>query len=1176
MARSLLFAVAAMNLVAGSPIHHVFRPSTLPPETGVVVENVDKGSAGERAGIARGDMLTSWSKPRSREGRGVIDSPFGFRDLEVEQAPRGPLDLTLVRSGHERTVRVNPGVWGVRVMPVLSPSSLERYVAAGTLIERRAVKAGADGWRALATELAIGGNHLEAAWLLSRVAVVYADSRRRTSGEEAFDDAIRETKAAGSVIAEAQIWDSRATTSRLHADFQAAETSYRRALATRGPDRAETLAAASDWNGVGVALLRAGTLDESAAAFGRARAVEEKLAPDDIEFAESLSGLGDVAARRARWTEAEPLLRSALAIRERLRPDGLEVAASLRSLARLETDLRRWAEALQLYRRALAIYERLAPESLELAGCLDNYVSAGGYGDDFDAADRAGRRALAIRETVAPGSVEVAQGLNNLATLLIQRGDLVAADDYLRRAAAIQERAARNSVNTGIPYINLGEIATLRGDFEEARVLYERALVIFEGQALETEDLAQTLIDLAEAEDRLGHKERAESLYARALPIRRKMGPEPEGELLREMAVMAFRHGELDRAERLFRRALAPGTERDALSLGTSQIWNGLADIEARRGSPEAEIDYRKALEIRTHRAPGSQWEAQTLHGLGLFYRDAGRKAEAARCLGRAIDALESQKQKLGGTEEERGIFSASHADYYRDYIEVLIELGKKSEAFRTLERSRARALLAMLAERELAFAPDVPADLERERRLTDAAYDRARDELRDLSPSNGEKLRELMARLHDLRAKQEQVGERLRKASPRYEALQYPKPLDVAATRAALDPGTMLLSYSVGKEKSYLFIVAADSRSESSLTILTLPVGEKALRESVRAFQKLIEWGESSPELAARARALYGTLVRPAERMIADSQRLLVVPDGPLLTLPWAALARSEPSGETRFLVEWKPVHTAISATVYAELQKWRRSAITSAVEVAAFGDPKYPGDREKLIVTRGGDEEAPDEEAVERETLSDPHVRSVLRGGFRFNPLPASRWEVEQIVRLYAPKAAAYLGADATEERAKSIGKDVPLIHFACHAVINERFPLDSALVFTIPDHPKEGQDNGLLQAWEIFEKVRIDADLVTLSACESGLGKEMGGEGLIGLTRAFQYAGARSVLASLWKVEDRATGELMKRFYVYLKAGKPKDEALRLAQIDLIRSSELSQPISWAAFQLNGDWK
>ena len=182
----------------------------------------------------------------------------------------------------------------------------------------------------------------------------------------------------------------------------------------------------------------------------------------------------------------------------------------------------------------------------------------------------------------------------------------------------------------------------------------------------------------------------------------------------------------------------------------------------------------------------------------------------------------------------------------------------------------------------------------------------------------------------------------------------------------------------------------------------------------------------------------------------------------------------------------------------------------------------------------------------------------------------------EVQEIASLYAPRSVAYLGAEATEERARSIGRDVPLIHYACHAVLDERFPLDSALAFSIPERPREGQDNGLLQAWEIFEKVRIDADLVTLSACESGLGKEMGGEGLIGLTRAFQYAGARSVLASLWKVEDKSTAALMKRFYANLKSGRSKDEALRLAQIEMIRSADFAAPRDWAAFQLNGDWK
>src|SRR6185436_4949624 len=174
----------------------------------------------------------------------------------------------------------------------------------------------------------------------------------------------------------------------------------------------------------------------------------------------------------------------------------------------------------------------------------------------------------------------------------------------------------------------------------------------------------------------------------------------------------------------------------------------------------------------------------------------------------------------------------------------------------------------------------------------------------------------------------------------------------------------------------------------------------------------------------------------------------------------------------------------------------------------------------------------------------------------------------EVADIAGLF-PQARTYLGRDATEERVKSLGPETRLVHFACHGLLDERFPLNSALALSIPEHPEAGRDNGLLQAWEIFENVRLDADLVTLSACDTGLGKEMGGEGLVGLVRAFQFAGARSVVASLWSVADVSTAMLMERFYTYLRQGKTKDEALRAAQLDLIRSkkSELSHPYHWA---------
>ena len=216
-----------------------------------------------------------------------------------------------------------------------------------------------------------------------------------------------------------------------------------------------------------------------------------------------------------------------------------------------------------------------------------------------------------------------------------------------------------------------------------------------------------------------------------------------------------------------------------------------------------------------------------------------------------------------------------------------------------------------------------------------------------------------------------------------------------------------------------------------------------------------------------------------------------------------------------------------------------------------------------------------------------------------YKRQPLPFSRREVESIAELYPNTSSVFLAGEATEERAKEQSRAGSYVHFACHGLLDEHLPINSALVLTVPASPRDGQDDGLLQAWEILEKMRLDADLVTLSACETALGKELGGEGLIGLTRAFQYAGAHSVLASLWAVDDESTAELMRHFYRHLRAGKAKAEALRAAQLELLRRapragaregstdrgvgarvtdtpSERSHPFRWAAFQLIGDWR
>jgi CHAT domain-containing protein len=351
---------------------------------------------------------------------------------------------------------------------------------------------------------------------------------------------------------------------------------------------------------------------------------------------------------------------------------------------------------------------------------------------------------------------------------------------------------------------------------------------------------------------------------------------------------------------------------------------------------------------------------------------------------------------------------------------------------------------------------------------------------------------------------------------------------------------------------------------------------------------------------LQAASRELYSTLLGPVADQIAASERLLILPDGPLHVLPFAALVR-EDGGAGQYLAQWKPIHVALSATVFAELKQRRRptsenDAPQPPIQFAAFGDPVYPQNLAKAkaqAVAALPTTTKPN--ALSDAPRGDPIVRSAAeRGVFDWSPLPYSRREVEGIARLFpAGTTRIFLGPEALEERVKSLDPQTRILHFAAHGYTDEHLPSSSFIALTIPeDSPGNAgpeRDNGLLQVWEIFERVRLDADLVVLSACDSGRGEEQGGEGLIGLTRAFQYAGARTVLASLWSVNDQATSELMIRFYKHLRAGMPKDLALQAAQRELIAGPievtnekgerevhDWSAPYYWAGFQLYGDWQ
>ncbi|MCP3964588.1 MAG: tetratricopeptide repeat protein [bacterium] len=939
--------------------------------------------------------------------------------------------------------------------------------------------------------------------------------------------------------------------------WERAHAAYRLALeAARAP-----VAQVAIWGAIGRTYYRQGDFDQAEACFRSALGIYWETWGESLGFARNLSNLGVVARRRGQLDVAAEHSQRSLKIIQELAPDSLVVAGSLKNLGNLAWNRGHLGEALKQYKRALEIEQELAPDNLDLADSLNNLGAVAFDRGQLDVAAEHYQQALRIREKLAPDSLGVAASLNNLGNVARARGQLDEAAEHYQQALGIKQELAPDSLDLAFTLNNLGVVTWERGQLEEAAEYYQRALEIKQKLAPDSLNLAFTL---------------------------------------KNLGVVAWERGQLDMAAEHHQQALEirEGLAPDSLQVAESLKNLGL--IAQKRGQLDVALEHhQKALEIRQKLAPDSLVVAISLNELGVIAKGRGQLDLAESYFDRSLDALEGQIGKLGGSQWVKGRFRAQHRKLYRDDMELLLQRNRTEEAFAILERSRARSFLAMLEERELIFS-GIPEELDRQRRSLAVRHDRTLRQITSLSATESqEKVETLHGELKALYRKRDELRSKIRQESPNLASLQEPQDLDLASVQKILDPGTVMLSYSVGEEQTDLFVITPGQ----ALTVHTLAVGEAELQDEVGHLREMIDAAQSDDFLGNRRRAevervgqrLYEWLVEPAQDIVATGDRVVLIPDGPLHRLPFAALVReiggdSASAGRGRqYFTEWKPLHSVLSATVYAELKESRRSAPQtgdSGPLLAAFGDPHYALNGEHTVPLGGsGGGDTGNGDGV----ITDARVRSARdRCKFDLRRLPASRREILGISGLYR-NVRTYLGQGASEETFKSLDADVRIVHIAAHGCLDDRLPLNSGLFLTLPEGFPDDRDNGLLQAWEIFESVRLDADLVVLSACQSGLGEDQGGEGLIGLTRAFQYAGARTVAATLWQVEDQVTAELMVRFYRHLRDGKTKDVALRAAQIELIqgpievwdedaqaREIDASSPYYWAAFQLLGDWR
>jgi CHAT domain-containing protein/Tfp pilus assembly protein PilF len=1069
--------------------------SGLKPSPGVVVESLGAQGAGAQAGLRAGDVLLSWHRlaappANPAEAEGNLTSCSDVAEVEIEEAPRGPVEIRLQRSGKASTVKLPAGAWQLEIEPRRAAGP----EAAGCAAYARARRAARESrWTESLQAFTAAGTWARASRRVRFAALVLNERAVVSLGQDDFDAAaagLRESlrhlhAAAPGSLAEAAARHLLGRTALRHGDFTNAGADLRQALALRTLRAPESLERASTLNNLGILTWRLGDLAGAKLFYLDALKVVRQRAPGSQDEAQVLNNLGLLARDGGDSATAMTYFVPANRIWQRLDPGGLDLARNFTNLASLASDRGDLALSEEYDQAALERFEKIAPDGLEVARLLANLGVTARDRFNFEEAEALFRRALAIQRKRAPGSTEEASGLSNLAGLLVEAGRLGEAEICARQALSIRSRETPGSPEVAVSLSVLGEIAKKRGDYRTAASLGEQAL----------------------------------ALQHRVAP-----GTIQEGDDLQLLASSALMAGRLAQAERFGRQALA----------------------------------------IVRRLAPQSRPEAEALDLVGTTLRRAGHAAEAEELLLAAATALEAQVGRLGGSAEGRSDFAARWAEVYKHLIALQIDRGEEAAAFQTLERWRARGLLAQIAERDLTFSADIPAPLLARQQALDRAYRKTQGALANTDPRHQAEIEGYLVQLSRLRNQRSALEDSIVHASPRYASLRHPQPLDLAAARGALDPGTVWLSYFVDANRTFLFVVTpAANGGPEGVKVFRLAAGETALADEAAVFRGLILRGRDEkkiePALLVEGRKLYDLLIAPAAPWIDGASRILISPDGPLHTLPFAALVR--PGKQPQWLMEWKPVHTVLSATLYAQLKAGRRREPdpggAGGGELVGFADPVYRP-------VPGATAEA-----------DDSPLRRYRAG---LPALPGAHGEVEALSALYGRDARVYLGAAATKAQVEHLPARTRYLHFACHALLDRRFPLDSALALAASpaSSAAEGGDNGMLQAWEIFERLRIDADLVTLSACSTGLGRDAGGEGLIGLTRAFQYAGARSVLASLWAVSDRSTAALMVRFYSKLRAGSPKDVALAEAQREMLREGRFSHPYSWAAFELNGDWK
>jgi CHAT domain-containing protein/tetratricopeptide (TPR) repeat protein len=821
-----------------------------------------------------------------------------------------------------------------------------------------------------------------------------------------------------------------------------------------------------------------------------------------------------------------------------------------------------------------------------------------------------------------------AQGdtLNNVGVIYYNLGDLQQALDYYnqalpyRKAGASRRREADTLGNVGLVYVALGEPQRALEYLQDALRL-RRETKDIQGEATSLHYLGVTYAVM-------GDTAKARDYFNQSLPLRRTAGDHRgEAATLNSIGAAYSASGEPEKAVehheqalRLFREI---GDRRgEAQALG----YLGQASALAGRRRQAAE-HYGQAISI--FQALGDKRsEAWARQGVALVERDSGDLAAARAQIEAAVSLVEAMRAKVVSPQLRTSFFAAKQ-DTYEFYIDLLMRLhrldpsrGYDAAAFQISERARARQLLEVLSELNVDIRQGVdPPLLERERRLS-RLLDAKTERLIRLQGQQrtAEQVAALKQEVGGLEAEYQQVQGDIRRRSPHYASLTQPLPLGPREIQQQLlDEETLLLEYSLGTERSYLWAVTRDSlksyelpgRAEIEKTArrlygLVTARGVRRREENARQRQERIR--RADMELREAAAELSRMTLAPVASEL-NGRRLAIVPDGALQYISFAMLtaadgARPMPAappappaeraaqavaGVYRPLILDHEIVTLPSASALAVQRRELAGRAPAPYQVAVIADPVFESTDARVALKSHGagrpvEAQPPDEAAdsdatrlLEHLTESAAALKDWAGGKPSVPRLPYTRREAEQILAV-ASGGRNLRAVDFEASRATALGGELRryrYVHFATHGYIDSEKPGRSAIVLSLVDERGKAQD-GLLKAREIYN-LHLPAELVVLSACQTGLGKEIRGEGMVGLTRGFMYAGAARIIVSLWSVSDRGTADLMWRLYRgMIKDGRRPSSALRAAQVEMWKQTRWQSPYYWAAFVQQGEWR